>query len=306
MFKGKIGLSKSAPHESQKRGMKLVAGIIVLIAIVAIAWTMVAPKNSSTNAAKGGPEDFGVSRQKYFEEAFVPDRESYDLFEKAAAYTKKPISEMPAFFNLKNEEEIFSALPQIPKDFSETSYLLASGKYFSIGFLEKEYYSQPEFYPNFKEGGLRFWAKPDPTSWGVNGYGTYPAEQNDTLKLGKRENFVAAVFLYAGYGVQTYQGVTLEQDSASKKYFDVSISPKDFLLDPTFPKFGSNWAEKIIITGRIKPGTPKGDYVIGINIETPPKELKAKWEFEHKNLYYDAASGIGPSGNQIQLNIRVE
>lgn len=306
MFKGKMGLSKSAPHRGPKPGIKLVAGIIVLVAIVAIAWTLVAPKNTPTNTANAGPGGFGVSRQKYFEEAFVPDRKSYDLFEKAAAYTKKPIAEMPAFFNLKNEEEIFSSLPQIPKGFSETSYLLASGKYFSIGFLEKEFYTQPEFYPGFKENGLRFWEKPDPTSWGVIGYGTYPAYQSDTLKLGERENFVSVVFLYASYGVQTYQGVALEQDSASKQYFDVSISPKNLLLDPTFPKFGKNWAEKIIITGRIKPGTPKGDYVIGINLETPPRELKAKWEFEHKNLYYDAASGIGPSGNQIQLNIRVE
>jgi len=299
MAKANQKLKEAAQKKGKPKATWIILGIIVVIAIAAIAYTVAAPKAPDA-------QDFGVSREKYFREAFQPDRTEYKLFEKAAAYTKKPVSALPAFFNIKSETDIFAVLPKIPKDFSETAYLLASGKYFSIGFLEGEYYLQPEFYPGFKENGLRYWEKPDPTSWGVTGYGSYPAEQDDVLTVGGRENFTAVVFFYAGYGIQTYQGVALEQDSNSKKYFDVSVSPKNFLLDPTFPKFGKDWAQKIVVTGRLKAGTKPGKYVIGLNVETPPNEVKTQWELAHKNLYYDAASGIRPGGNQIELQIRVE
>ena len=89
------------------------------------------------------------------------------------------------------------------------------------------------------------------------------------------------------------------------KYFDIAITPQTFLLEPTFPKFGNGWAQRIEIYGKMKEGTPPGSYKIGINVETPPKEFIEKWEFEHRNLYFNAASAIGPSGNQIQLDIDV-
>lgn len=249
-----------------------------------------------------------LSRALYFREAFQPTRTNYRIFEKAAQFTKKPVSEMPAYFNLKNEADIWSELPPVPKDFSEIAYMLAIGSFFAIDGLGEEYYEQPEFYPNFTnpKGGLRWWLEPDPTSWGSNGYGTYPAEQWTTLKKGETESFKATVFLYTSFGVQTYQGLTVYADSESQKYFDLTISPQTFLLGPSFPKFGKNWAQKVTIRGKLKPDTPKGQYGVALNVGHPPADKQSEWSLLHKNLYQDAANGIRPSGNSVSLYVKVE
>ena len=250
------------------------------------------------------PEDF-VSREQYFKEVFKPRRETYKLLEKAAAYLNKPVEQMPVYFGIISEEDIFATLPKPADDFSEVAYLFSSGKYYSIGYLDESYYKQPELYPNFKTTGTRYWTRPDPKYWTTGGYGSYPAEQWDVLTVGEREEFDAVVFFYTSWGVQTYQGVTLQPSAETEKYFDITITPQTFLLEPTFPKFGNGWAHRIEVHGEMKKGTPPGSYKIGINVETPPKEFIEKWEFEHRNLYFNAASAIGPSGNQIQLNIDV-
>ncbi|VVB98893.1 Uncharacterised protein [uncultured archaeon] len=266
------------------------------------------PSLGSGGAGSDKPADptaYAV-RQRYFEEAFKPYRNDYNLFGKAAAFLKMPIEKMPEYFSLNSESEIFADLPPVPKDFSEVAYLLVSGKNYAIGKISSDYYLQPEFYPGFKESGLRFWSEPNPKYWGVNGYGTYPAEQFDTLSLSGRSDFTAVVFFYASYGVQTYQGVTLVPSAETMKNFDVNISPDTFLLTPTFPKFNKDWAQAIVIKGELKPDTPPGDYTLGFLISSPPKEKKEEWSFKYRNLYFDAAGSIGPSGYPIKFNVTVE
>ncbi|MDO8427966.1 MAG: hypothetical protein Q7S92_02020 [Candidatus Diapherotrites archaeon] len=245
-------------------------------------------------------------RQTYFQEAFKPKREGYKLFEQASKNLNITLETTPAYFGLQSEQDIFADLPAVPDDFSEIAYLLANGQYFGIGQLEEEYYLQPEFYPNFKEQALQYWAKPNADYWGVTGYGTYPAEQWDILYLNGRKEFTAVVFLHTGWNVQTWQGLKLVPNAEAVKNFDLTITPNVILLGPTFPKFDPSWAQKIIIKGKLKPNTRPGNYTIGINMGLPPVENKAEWQIRYKNLYFDAASGIGPSGNQIQLNLQVK
>src|SRR3989344_5626058 len=178
------------------------------------------------------PSQYAV-RQRYFQEAFQPDRENYDLFEKAAVFFKKPVSEMPNYFSLNSESEIFSELPKVPADFSEVA------------------------------------------------------------------------FFYSGYGVQTYQGVTIIPSSETLERFEVEITPNTFLLESTFPKFKKNWAQRIEITGKVKPGTPPGDYELKFLVVAPPKEKKEEWKFKYRNIYFDAASSIAPSGAPIKFTIKV-
>lgn len=247
-----------------------------------------------------------LSRQQYFEGAFQPNRDEYQIFSSASLFSEKPLSEMPVFFDVSSEEDIFSALPSIPSDFSEIAYLLASGKFFAIKGLGPGYWKQPEFYPNFKKGGLRYWTQPDPTSWASNGYGIYPSEQWGTVKTGETDSFEATVFLYSGFGVQTYQGITLYTEGNTKEYFDITISPQTFILEPNFPKFSEEWAKKIIISGEIKQGTPKGEYALSVNIGVPPEDMREKWGMEYRNLYMDGAAGLRPSGSPILLHVIVE
>ena len=247
-----------------------------------------------------------IVRQQYFEEAFKPHREQYKLFEKASKHLNIPIEQVPAKFALQSEEEIWSSLPSAPKDFSETAYALAAGRYYSIGYLEEPYFLQPEFYPNFKSQALKYWREPDASSWTPQGYGTYPAQQFDGLVRGEREEFTGVVFFHTSWGVQGFQGVTLIPTTETLKYFDITISPDTFLLGATFPKFDKQWAQKIAISGKPKPDTPPGEYRLGFEVVSPPKEFIAEWEKEHKLLYFNAASSIRPSGYPVEFVISVK
>jgi len=284
--------------------------VILAIAIVAVLLVLVFSSGGLSGffglQSKEPSNGVPLVRQQYFQEAFQPNRENYKVFEVAAKFSGKPLSEMPRFFALSSEAEIWEELPPVPKDFSEIAYLLASGRFFTIENLDEGYYKQPEFYPGFKQTGLRFWTQPDPRGWATGGYGTYPAEQWTDLKKGETENFKSTVFLYNGFGVQTYQGVTLFVGGDASKYFDISISPQTFLLDADFPKFQKGWAQKITIRGSLKPGTPKGEYTVPIMIGFPPEEKQKEWENKYRNLYQSAAASVKPSGNPIDLHIKVE
>ena len=329
-----MGEPQTEPVE-QKKGIKLpVLGAIAALVVVAVAIMVfqgapgenpvglisnapgenpvglisaTAPMEQGTGTLDEeqlSPSQYAV-RQRYFEEVFKPKRDQYGLFEKAAAYLNIPLKEVPEYFGLNSEEEIFADLSTPAEDFSEIAYLFAIGKYFTIGFLDEEYYKQPEFYLNFKEQGLRYWAEPDPKYWVPHGYGSYPSEQWTTLKKGGGEEFTGVVFFYSNWGVQTFQGVTLMPTTESQKYFDIEITPQNFLTEPTFPKFYLNWVHRIVITGKPKPDIPAGEYIIGINVQKPPLELVKKWELDYKNIYFDAVSGVKPEGNQIEFTINV-
>ena len=249
------------------------------------------------------------NRADYFRAVFSADkaqRDRYKLFERASVFLGKDLEEVKTYFGLTSEEEIFEAIPPAPKDFGEIAYLFNSGNYYGIGFLEEEYFLQPELYSNFKSLGLKCWTQPDPRYWTPSGYGSLPSEQFDTLKMGERAEFTAVVFVHAGWCVQTYQGFSLEADPVSKQYFDIEITPKNFLLGPAWPKFSPKWVYKVEIRGKLKPGTPPGSYKIGINVMVPPRELEDQWFFQYKNIYFNAATAIRPVGNFIQLNIGVE
>lgn len=286
--------------------------VLMAIAVIAVLLALVFSSGSLAGFFGLQPKETGNSiplvRQQYFQEAFQPKRTEYKLFEAASKFTGKPLGELPAFFALSSEQEIWEELPPIPKDFSEIAYMLVTGNFFAIENLGEGYYKQPEFYPNFTnpKGGLRWWREPDPRGWATGGYGTYPSEQWATMKKGETENFKATVFLYNSFGVQTYQGGTLFMAGDYSKYFDITISPQTFLLEPTFPKFKEEWVKKITIQGSLKQGTPKGEYTIPILIGTPPEEKNREWTAKYRNLYQNAAASVKPSGNPIELHIKVE
>ena len=254
--------------------------------------------------AEINPSSYAI-RQRYFEEAFVPRREQYDLFEKAAKFLGIPLEKVPEYFSLESEKEIFEQLPSVPKDFSEIAYLLASGRSYEIEGLSEGYFLQPEFYPGFSDNGIKYWTEPNPNYWTTNGYGAYPADQFDTLSKSGRKEFVAVVFFYSGYGVQTYQGTTIIPTAESLEYFDIKVEPNTFLLDPTFPKFSGDWARKIVIRGTLKENAPPGDYTIGFLVVPPPKEKREEWAFKYRNLYFDAASSVAPSRFPFQFFVTV-
>ena len=250
------------------------------------------------------PTEF-ASRQQYFEEAFNPRRNEYDLFESAADHLEIPITDVPAYFALNSEFDIFNQLPPVPEDFSEVSFLFASGRNYDIGVFSEDYFLQPEFYPNFKELGLRYWTEPDARYWATSGYGSYPSEQFDTLSLSGRTDFTAVIFFYTSWGVQTYQGVNIIPTKDTLENFDIEITPDTFVLTPTFPVFTANWGRQLVIQGKLKEGKPIGEYAVNFLIATPPLEQKREWQFKYRNLYFDALSAVAPAGFPINFHITV-
>lgn len=241
-----------------------------------------------------------VSREYRFKTIKQPDRAKYGIY-----------------------PQVFEELPPIPKDFGEIDFMLEQGGFFAIGRLDESYYKQPEFYPLFEENALKLWKEPDPTRWTVYGYGSYPADQWSDGKPG--DSLRAVFFFYTSWGVQTWQGIRLahsfplntrnqrsgkdvKQDpNIVSKYFNVSITPNEFLLAPTYPKFSNTWAQKIAVEIQVAPNTPKGEYLIAVDVVEPSKENIEKWSWGHKNLYFSAASStVRPGREEVRLFINIE
>ncbi|MCX8190512.1 MAG: hypothetical protein N3F05_04800 [Candidatus Diapherotrites archaeon] len=240
-----------------------------------------------------------VSRERAFEEMRRPHREKYGI----------PM-------------EVFAELPPIPDDFGTMTYMFEVGRWKDLTYFTEEYYKQPEFYPNFEAAGLRWWKEPNPSSWGVIGWGAYPADIWVNTYPGAE--FEAKTFWHTGWGIQTYQGVKLaptypatsadangrifnvQNPEEVSKYFDVTFDEPVFLLSPTYPKFGKDWARAIKVRVKVKENTPKGEYVLGVDPVMPPEEVRTEWLLKYKMLYFDAASsGISINRPHFRLIIKV-
>jgi hypothetical protein len=106
---------------------------------------------------------------------------------------------------------------------------------------------------------------------------------------------------------ETMMGMfTIEQDpDVVRNYFDVEITPNALLLDPTYPLFGPNWAQKVRIEVHVKENTPPGKYLIGISPTNPPKELESEWIREHRLKYTSVGTiGIGRPTYQIFVEVK--
>jgi hypothetical protein len=79
-------------------------------------------------------------------------------------------------------------------------------------------------------------------------------------------------------------------ETTKKCVFTPASSPDVLLLEPAFPVFQYGWAQKVGLKIKVKPGTPKGKYVIGMGVSSPPKEISDKWLMEYKLVY--AGSGM--------------
>lgn len=170
-------------------------------------------------------------------------------------------------------------LPEKPSDFKIIQRDVYSGAFPDICRLEKEYYLQPEFYPNWENQKSFMYDNHDFTRWGVYGYGAYPAKsgiQVENLKAGEKITF--CTFLKTSYGIETYQGIQIEPES--NKYFNVVVDPSIMLLNPTFPEFNENWVKKITITIIAKQDIPIGTYNIGFDIVNPPKDIEKEFVWQ--------------------------
>jgi hypothetical protein len=203
--------------------------------------------------------------------------------------------------------EMFSRLPQFPKDFYQIRTLVRTGRITDFGNLEDRYWMQPEFFPNFEEIGVPLLQHPPKDRWGAYGIAVYPADSVSTIEKGKRLDIF--FFIKSNYLVETYQGVNLvpvfpdstsvqsgfqmpggakevKQDpEKTKGYFDIQVEPNPFILEPNFPIYNINGTRKVRITITAKEGTPPGNYIIGLDTDQVPNEYEQQWLKQYLNLY---------------------
>lgn len=224
-----------------------------------------------------------------------------ELQRRLQAFQEGPVSKRPDYL----PKELFANLPPFPEDFYAMKVLVEFGKIPDLGRVGEEYYKQPEFYPQFETNGVQMMQNPPVGRWAPYGYGSYPSETlvattNDT-------EFTVYTYFHSSWLVESYQGLGLvpvfpavanmlqnefpdgaryvaQNPNEAQKYFDVSITPGAILLEPAFPVFGKNWAQRVAMKIKVK-GAPKGRYVIGIGIGSVPKELDAQWVWKYKTAY---------------------
>ena len=168
-------------------------------------------------------------------------------------------------------------IPPKPDDYALIKREMDSG-YIDLSDLNESYWLQPDFYPNWDKA-KHFYEQHDYSRWGVYGHGAYPANPEvvfNTTEVGSWINFT--VLYRTGYGIETYQGIKLVPED--NEYFDVEITPNQFLLKPTFPVFARDWVKRLTINVTIKKEPPKGNYTININAVRPDKEQAKKWFWE--------------------------
>lgn len=312
----------SKETKKDKVSIGLIMGIIgmclIAIAMVGISWNHFQENYSSQTETKvmltpildnqteqGRQEDIELIpeplRQKYFREQWGIHRDNY--IELGANHLGITEQKLLSMFDLSSDKEIWSELPLVPDDFGEINYLMQNGKFFALETLEEKYWKQPEFYPSWKNCPT-YWTEPDPRYWTPNGYGAYVSNQFTVINEG--EEFYAIVYVHSGCGVQTWQGTRLEVSNNARDYFNVSITPNEFLLEPMFPQIKYGWTKRIEVKGSLKEGTPKGVYDILIDVIPPSKESKDKWSAEYKTLYFNASQGVRPAKALISLEVTVQ
>jgi len=203
-------------------------------------------------------------------------------------------------------ENMFSLLPEFPKDFYSVRQLVRTGTISDFGELEEEYWKQPEFFPNFEDIGLPILQNPPKDRWGAQGYMTYPADTLSMVRPG--EQLDVYFFIKSSYLVETYQGImfdhsfpssaqvtggelpeggtAVQQDpETTASYFTVEITPNPFILEPNFPVFRPKGTVRMKATITASPETPPGNYVVAFDTIEVPEEQESLWIKQYLNRY---------------------
>lgn len=149
---------------------------------------------------------------------------------------------------------IFSDLPPLPACFSTIVSAYHSGQFTDTSFFSREYFLQPEFYPNFSSQGLLAWTQPLYTHYGATGYGAYPNYHSHSFSPENSSPVSIPFFVFAGFGVRSLQQMTLVvrfENPSDADYFSAQLddsSQNGFILGPTFPKFSSDWVHPVTLT----------------------------------------------------------
>ncbi|MBI4043998.1 MAG: hypothetical protein HY393_04300 [Candidatus Diapherotrites archaeon] len=264
----------------------------------------------SLKVNEGASQDFPshVLRKYYFKEVLQPKRNEYQLLERASEFLKVPISTLKKEWGIESEEGLFSRLPGIPIDFSETVYALRSTATYAS--ISESYYEQPEFYPSFLLEGILRWAYPSPSENPLNGYEGYAIEEEIPLEVNAGKSFSVDTYWHAAYGVKAYQGFSLVRAPNAPSEIKVQFESSATLLAPAWPVFEKGWAQKVRVKGSIHPSALPGLYTLELQAVKPAEQEIKNWKILYGiglpgKQYTDAATQIPPAQNSLKVLVRV-
>jgi hypothetical protein len=180
--------------------------------------------------------------------------------------------------------DVFKDLPEYPANFAILKRDIYNGQITDLNRIPENVYRQPEVYPTW-DNGQKWFTEHDYSRWGVHGYGFFPGELSYTvanMTAGDTINIYS--FLHTSWGIETWQGLKLIP-VYNNYYFDVSLTPDETLLEPTFPKFYNNWSQKINMLIIAKRPVPQGYYKFSISFTTPSGTNSNLWTWQALDKY---------------------
>lgn len=180
--------------------------------------------------------------------------------------------------------------PGLDDNFEQAKKEFLSGNYSIIIDIPKDYYTRPEFYPNYDPN------ERNDTRKAIYGYGAYPSEvtySSDHVSTNQDMDVYALIF--TSTGVYSYQGIGLSISSPNDELFETHINPTDILLSPKYSdnssNVTSNWVYKLKMKVIAKKDVPKGEYIFKLKTGNPSAE---------KDAEYNKITGMYISGSPIQ------
>ncbi len=210
------------------------------------------------------------------------------------------------------DEKVFKDLPEYPNNFNEVWDLfypeskIGLPVNFSIRYPDENYWKQPEFYAkDFAEQGLQYYTI-NKMLWGL-GSGAYPGDIA-VSNITEGDIFPVVTYWHSGWSIPNYQlfkltptfptngtmrmgEIRVEQDpEKATQCFDINITPKNIMLEPTSPKFFKGWAEKITaeITAKCK-----GDWLIQFKVTEADEDVQKEAIYTHgiSDLVFKSVQG---------------
>ncbi|QQR93049.1 MAG: hypothetical protein IPJ89_02295 [Candidatus Iainarchaeum archaeon] len=201
---------------------------------------------------------------------------------------------------------VFGELPSPTKCARSTAKAFRDGAFTDAFFFSPSDYLQPEFYGNFEEEGIKYWTAPVPYHYGAVGFGAFPQER--LLILAPGESQRVRVFLHAGYGIRTTQGMSIQPRyghplDAERVQVELSQDVREgFTLGPSFPKFSPTWARPVDVVVSVSPTSAPGTITISFATQPPSNQAESVFRSQY-GFYFNATDYIG---SQIPFQFKVK
>ena len=255
--------------------------MIILVGILLLLLGCVGENQTITN---GIIDDSILKEKQTLKEEKNPDFRNYALFDQYAnehgLSLEKTKELFRTFQNIQKEKDIFAKLPKPNNSFAEDRKKLLSGNGFDLESISYQNYLQPEFYLNFDTIGIRKWIENAGKNEKVVGIAATPADQQVIMEKGQTD-FHTNLFVGGTWGATYYQGIGLTYKVTPKTDINITISPNETIIGPTFPTFDPQWIKRIRISGKIGKDVPKGNYTIKIDTKPADIETQLAWSQQY-------------------------